>query len=96
MDRPDDLLAELVGMLPVGIFAVDGNGRVLLWNAAAERLTGWSGSDVVGQRVMGPDPTRRTFDAPTAARILDELGAGRSFSGRVPATPVSGRTLYFR
>jgi PAS domain S-box-containing protein len=96
VDRPDDLLAELVGMLPVGIFAVDGDGCVLLWNAAAERLTGWSGSDVVGQRVMGPDPSRRTFDAPTAARILDELRAGRSWGGRVPATPVSGRTLYFR
>lgn len=40
---PDDLLAELVGLLPVGVFAPDDDGGLTLWNPAAERLTGWSG-----------------------------------------------------
>jgi PAS domain S-box-containing protein len=91
VDRPDDVLAGVVEALPVGIFALDPDGRVVLWNATAERLTGWPGAEVVGHDVSGA-----TLDVSAAARILAELRAGRAFSGRLPATPRTGRSVYFR
>src|ERR1700754_1700561 len=78
---PDDLLAELVGLLPVGVFALDDDGRVVLWNATAERLTGWSGSEMMGRSVIARDPTGRAsvmFDEQTTARIVEEIRSGRT------------------
>jgi len=91
VDRPDTVLAGVVEALPVGIFAVDASGHVLLWNGAAERLTGWAAERVVGHDVSGSG-----LDAPSAARILDELRAGRTFSGRLPAATATGHNVYFR
>jgi PAS domain S-box-containing protein len=91
VDRPDDALTGVVEALPVGIFALDPHGRVVLWNSTAERLTGWSAAEVIGHGMSGT-----TLDLPTTARILDELRAGRAFSGRLPATTRTGRSVYFR
>lgn len=96
VDRPDAVdeggsLAGVVEALPVGIFAIDPSGHMLLWNAAAARLTGWSAERVVGHDVSGTN-----LDAPSASRILDELRAGRAFSGRLPASTDTGRNVYFR
>lgn len=97
---PDELLAGTMETLPAGVFVLDGDGRVVLWNAAAELLTGWPRAEVLGHRVLGGSSELRggigTLDAPTAARILDELRAGRPFSGRVPAISATGRTVWFR
>ncbi|MCX6465370.1 MAG: SpoIIE family protein phosphatase [Pseudonocardiales bacterium] len=90
----DDLLAGVVEQVPLGLFALDAEGRVLLWNAAAQRLTGWSRESMVGSRLADAP-----LDAPTMARIGDELAAGRSFTGRFPVVDGPGgglRTLYFR
>jgi PAS domain S-box-containing protein len=92
VDRPDDALSGVVEALPVGIFALDPDGRVVVWNSTAERLTGWPAAEVVGHDMSGSV----TLDVPTAARILDELRAGRAFSGKLPATPRTGRSVYFR
>ncbi|MDT7613131.1 MAG: hypothetical protein QOF00_578 [Pseudonocardiales bacterium] len=91
VDRPADVLAGVVEALPAGIFALDASGRFILWNAAAERLTGWAAADVVGHDVSGS-----TLDVRTADRILDELREGRAFSGRLPASTATGRSVYFR
>jgi PAS domain S-box-containing protein len=55
-DHPDQTLWETVEGLhaiveasPVAIIALDGAGRVRMWNASAERIFGWSEKDVVGQ-----------------------------------------------
>ena len=89
--QPHDLLTRVVEHLPVGVFAFSGDGRVLLWNSRAERLTGWERARVARDGLAG-----LPLDAPTARRIRDELLAGRPFRGRIPADVESGATLYFR
>jgi len=42
-------LAALVDATPLAIVAVDGDGVVRLWSAAAERLLGWRAAEVVGR-----------------------------------------------
>jgi PAS domain S-box-containing protein len=89
--QPNDLVTRVVEQLPVGMFAFSASGDVLLWNARAERLTGWERVRVQREGVAG-----MPLDAPTARRIRDELLAGRPFRGRIPADVESGATLYFR
>ncbi|MBW0118029.1 SpoIIE family protein phosphatase [Pseudonocardia abyssalis] len=90
MERPDEVLAGVVDRLPVGVFALDEDEAVVLWNSHAEHLTGWPPDRVLGTRL-----TEASMDGPALARIADELRAGRPFTGRVPARG-SGPTLYFR
>lgn len=91
MEAPDDLLAGVVDQLPIGVFALDATGVVVVWNRYAERLTGWARAHVIG-RSLADAP----LDRPTLAHIVDELAAGRSYAGRFPAPDVAGPTLYFR
>jgi PAS domain S-box-containing protein len=86
-----DLSADLVEHVPIGVVAVDHVGRVLVWNAAAQRLTGWPAGDVLGRRLQD-----MPMDAGGSTRIADELRAGRPFAGRFPALGTGGPTLYFR
>src|SRR5262249_24528652 len=44
-----EILEALVRASPVAIIALDRQGRVQLWNPAAERLFGWAASDVTGR-----------------------------------------------
>jgi PAS domain S-box-containing protein len=46
-------LRHFLESFPLAVIGVDGERRVALWNAAAERLLGWSAADVVGK----PDPS---------------------------------------
>jgi len=55
--NPGENLAETLQQLhaivdasPVAIIALDGNGLVRIWNASAERIFGWSESEVVGRQ----------------------------------------------
>ncbi|MBW0112803.1 SpoIIE family protein phosphatase [Pseudonocardia oceani] len=91
MERPDDLCAEVVDHLPVGVFALDADDVVRVWNRRAALLTGWS-----AQRVLGTRLTDAPLDGPTISRVVDELRAGRPFTGRFPALDAAGPTLYFR
>ncbi len=43
-------LTSLVDSAPVGIVELDLQGRVRLWNEAAERIFGWSEQEVLGER----------------------------------------------
>jgi PAS domain S-box-containing protein len=92
MDRPDDLLWAVVEHLPIGVLALDAEGRVLLWNAYAEWLTGWKRERVLGR--SGLEDVR--VDTAPGRRVLDELRAGRPCAGRLPATAPSGMPIYFR
>lgn len=55
---PDPL--ELLQHTADGVLAVDPEGRILLWNAGAERLLGYQGREVLGRRccdvLAGCDP----------------------------------------
>lgn len=43
-----EILRAVVAELPIALTAVDLEGRVILWNPAAQRLLGWSEEEVLG------------------------------------------------
>ncbi|MBI2686798.1 MAG: PAS domain-containing protein [Acidobacteria bacterium] len=45
----EDLLPVALGRIAVGVIATDGNGRVTLINAEAQRMTGWAESEAAGK-----------------------------------------------
>jgi len=57
------------GVRDYGIFALDVDGRVVSWNAGAERIKGWSADEILGQHfsTFYPADTR----AETPARLLE-------------------------
>lgn len=52
-DTGNSLLRTLVNASPLAIYLLDLGGVVQLWNPAAERIFGWTSSEVLGRR----DPT---------------------------------------
>jgi PAS domain-containing protein len=61
-----DLPGAAVEHAPIGVVAVDHDGRVLVRNAAAHRLTGRSAEEVPGRRPQG-----LPLDAATSARLAE-------------------------
>ena len=47
----DEVLAEVVRRLADAVLIADAHGEIVFWNAAAERLFGWSEAEAVGQRL---------------------------------------------
>jgi PAS domain S-box-containing protein len=47
----DAVLAEVVRRLADAVLIADADGQIVFWNAAAERLFGWSEAEAVGQRL---------------------------------------------
>jgi PAS domain S-box-containing protein len=47
----DEILAEAVRRLADAVLIADADGQIVFWNAAAERLFGWSNEEAVGQRL---------------------------------------------
>ncbi len=57
---PDsDILEALIRASPLAIISLDLQGRVRLWNPAAERLSGWAASEVIGRTYPLVPPDRR-------------------------------------
>jgi len=48
---PDDpeVLNAVLDSLPMGVYLVDRQGKILLWNSAAERITGYLRQNLMGQ-----------------------------------------------
>ncbi len=94
MDSPIDR-ATLVGAMGDAVIVSDVQGRVLVWNAAAERLFGWTEAEAMGQRMDmivperlrkrhwdGYDKSMRTGQTRYAHDVL-----------RVPAVDKAGRAM---
>jgi len=47
----DETLAEVVRGLADAVLIADADGQIVFWNAAAERLFGWTDAEAVGQRL---------------------------------------------
>src|SRR5262249_23646136 len=86
-----------------GIVAVDRDAHVVLWNAAAERITGVAAVDALGRAVE--DVLHRSLSSPDAqpgAPVAIQRGTGEVWlsvteAGMAdPAGAVSGRKLAFR
>jgi len=88
-----DLMAQSVD----GMFAIDGQQKVLFWNRAAESMTGIASSRAVGRRchevLKGHDLMGRQFCKPGCP--LSALAAGGPPPGQLPlrVTHTDGQTL---
>src|SRR4051794_37365462 len=76
------LLSALVDHLQIGVFALDTEGRIILWNAEAERLTGHRRTKALGADALslGIAPA----DQAASTEIMSRLLAGESWSGEFP------------
>jgi PAS domain S-box-containing protein len=100
-ERNDAILANIAD----GIVAVDREGAVVLWNAAAERITGIAGSEAIGrepaellQRQLASET-----GAPAGDRLVSIRRGGRELwlslteaVMRDPAGEIAGRVFAFR
>ncbi len=73
-------LTQVVDSLSEGMLALDGEGRVVLWNAAAERLCGRARADVIGHALTTAWPS---LDTPALRQAL-----GQARERGAPAAPV--------
>ncbi len=57
-------LEALISASPAGIYVLDPEGRVTLWNPAAERIFGWTEAEVVGRPPLPtvPEASRNGFE----------------------------------
>ncbi|MEW6051987.1 MAG: PAS domain S-box protein [Candidatus Zixiibacteriota bacterium] len=63
-------LQALFNASPLGIMAVDRQGRVTLWNAAAERMFGWTREEVIGRSNPLASETRQSEFETLRARVV--------------------------
>jgi len=85
--EPDRLLASL----GQAVVASDAEHRVTFWNAAAERLFGWTAAEAVGRMDSELVPARA--DAYQNAEILSALIHGRPWSAEVDVQARDGGTI---
>jgi PAS domain S-box-containing protein len=69
-------LEELVGASPVGITALDTEGKIILWNLAMEKIFGWA-----EEEVRGKYPPPLAMGQEGAKEVLERLLAGERFAG---------------
>ncbi|CAD5982684.1 Virulence sensor protein BvgS [Planktothrix tepida] len=63
LQEVNDLLQATILAAPVAIDVIDKNGKVLVWNPAAERIFGWSFQEVIGQSLpMIPNDSIQEFE----------------------------------
>ena len=72
-------LHEVIDAVADAVIATDQNGRIVLWNQTAERLYGWSESEVIGHSIvelLAPAGTRdRGEDLLDSLRLRGHLGS---------------------
>lgn len=72
-----EMLGAFIGSAPIAIVGLDHEERVILWNAAAQRLFGWSADEVMGREVPFV-PTERGLEG---RRLRDRVLSGERLEG---------------
>jgi PAS domain S-box-containing protein len=77
LDHPDLLrshayLQAIVQATPQPIYAISLGGQTLTWNAAAERVFGWSAAEVIGRPLPFVGPSEQPEHAMLRERVLRE------------------------
>ena len=75
------LQVNLLSAVGSAAIATDLDERVTYWNAAAERLYGWSAGEALGSDVTELIMPRRSQEQ--AAEIMKQLASGKSWSGEI-------------
>ncbi len=81
--------ARLLDAVGEAVIATQLDGTVLYWNEAAERLYGWSASEVMGRTV--DEITPADVSRAQAEEIMARLREGESWSGEFRVRDKSGR-----
>jgi PAS domain S-box-containing protein len=94
VDERAPLLAALLDHARVGAFALDANGRIVVWNSEAERLTERTKPEVLGVDgvLVGIAPP----DEAAARETTAGWPTGAIWSGRLPSISDHGRPVSFR
>lgn len=71
-------LAVLIERTRDAVFALDGEGRIIAWNASAERVFGWAADEVLGRAVVDLLLPPRDDWKPRADELLADVLAGRA------------------
>lgn len=75
--RSNQALRALIQASPLAIIALDGEGRVTIWNPAAERIFGWSEREVQGQPLPTiPQNLRTEFFSELATSSREDSHTG--------------------
>jgi PAS domain S-box-containing protein len=72
-------LRSVVDVLPRAIIVLDADGKVVLWNRAAQDLYGWTEEEVLGQEAVAFLSPPEQLDAHLAR--LQQAAEGESYSG---------------
>jgi PAS domain S-box-containing protein len=81
--------ARLLDAVGEAIMATDLEGKILYWNAAAERLYGWSAEEVIGRDVSEVTPAFMPREH--AQEIMDRLADGEPWTGELRARDKTAR-----
>jgi PAS domain S-box-containing protein len=83
---------EVLAALGHAVIATDPQGRVVLWNAAAEQLYGWPAADALGRDIT--EVTVPALSQEAAAEVMAALREGRSWSGGFPVQRLGGEVFH--
>ncbi len=88
-------LAQLVGAIGDAVIVADPRGKIVLWNAAATRIFGFSESEALGESLNLITPERLRHRHNVGFDKSMETGTTRYGTQllKVPATHKDGRTL---
>jgi PAS domain S-box-containing protein len=84
-------LVQLLDAVEQAVVATTPEGRILLWNRCAERLYGWPAQEALGRNILDVAPAQMSREQ--ASLILDELRAGRAWSGEFTVRRRDGGTF---
>ncbi len=74
--RIQELTADILTGIVDGVIVTDASNRVLIWNRAAEEMTGIAGADAIGKKIHAA-----LADNPAAVSLIEKtLASGRSYS----------------
>jgi diguanylate cyclase (GGDEF)-like protein/PAS domain S-box-containing protein len=83
--------SRLLDELDAGVLATDDEGRITLWNGAAERMYGWSKDEVMGR--PGTEIPELKLPDETLEAIRDATADGGSWEGEVDGRNRNGRAF---
>jgi PAS domain S-box-containing protein len=90
--QSNELIRAVVEASPLAIIAFDTKARVVMWSPAAERLLGWTESEMIGKPYpVLPEGAHKAFEA-SFARVLE----GGTFNREVRHIHKDGTLLHHR
>ncbi len=83
---------HLLGAVGQAIIATNLDGTIFYWNAAAERLYGWSANEVLGQNILHVTPIEQSHTE--AETIMRTVGGGDEWTGEFRVRHRNGQSFH--